>query len=198
MIKSLEEDKFHNCKVILNLSKIKKENRNNYLNLLRISMMYKIETYAIEYVTFYDKGEKNLHDELIAFQLGQLTIDCEKYNPENNKHKIVKQGGDYTFLTTKDFENIPFVDQIDILKLNKGQEIIIEVEIVKSNGDDHVKFQPVSCPRYELNNKDEGIFQFKNLGMYSSLYLVETAMKDIEKAKINENKDRYFKIQVNE
>ena len=106
MIKSLEEDKFHNCKVILNLSKIKKENRNNYLNLLRISMMYKIETYAIEYVTFYDKGEKNLHDELIAFQLGQLTIDCEKYNPENNKHKIVKQGGDYTFLTTKDFENI--------------------------------------------------------------------------------------------
>ena len=52
-------------------------NDNTLVNLVRTTILSEIETYSIEYVTFY-LNDTSLKEEIIALRLGQLPINNEQ------------------------------------------------------------------------------------------------------------------------
>lgn len=144
------------------------------INLLKRSILTKVESYAIEYVSF-DVNTSQRIDEILAHRFGLLVINNQKYiHSELPVHVYVK--GPYSF-TTDDISEIPFTYKTPICELKKNQVIDCYLYIRKGKGEDHVKFKSTSSLRIEEDKNKNYVLKFKNIGLLSSKEIIEQGIK---------------------
>jgi DNA-directed RNA polymerase subunit D len=136
-------------------------------NSFRRAMKSLVPTMAVDYVDFY-MNTSFLYDEIIAHRIGLIPIktDLEKYNlPEkcscggegcpscqvsfrlNVEGPKVVYSGD---LISDDPDVKPVFDNIPIIELYEGQQLMIEAVARLGTGKEHAKFQPVSICAYKI------------------------------------------------
>ena len=130
-------------------------------NAIRRTIMLDVPSLAIENVTIYDNTSA-LFDEIVAHRLGLLPLptdlemlvfreDCacdDEGCPNCTVHYTVSKEGECTVysgdLDAEDASWAVVDDKIPLLRLNKGQRIILEAEAVLGTGKQHAKWQPAS------------------------------------------------------
>jgi DNA-directed RNA polymerase subunit D len=136
-------------------------------NSFRRAMKSLVPTMAVDYVDFY-MNTSFLYDEIIAHRIGLIPIktDLEKYNlPDkcscggegcpscqvsfrlNVEGPKVVYSGD---LISDDPDVKPVFDNIPIIELYEGQQLMIEAVARLGTGKEHAKFQPVSICAYKI------------------------------------------------
>jgi DNA-directed RNA polymerase subunit D len=146
-----------------------------FANALRRSMQSEVMTFAIEDVKIYDNTSA-LFDEMLAHRLGliPLTTDLQSYIPRDRCSCAGKGCAQCTVTLTMSVEGArtvvsddlisqdpvvhPTVGNIPIVKLEKGQKVVLEAYAILSRGLDHSKYQPVTIcgyKNYPLINPDE-------------------------------------------
>ncbi len=138
-----------------------------FANSFRRAMKSLVPTMAVDYVDFY-MNTSFLYDEIIAHRIGLIPIktDLERFNlPEKcscggegcpncqvsfrlnvEGPKIVYSGD----LVSDDPEVRPVFDNIPIIELYEGQQLMIEAVARLGTGKEHAKFQPVSVCFYKI------------------------------------------------
>ncbi len=138
-----------------------------FANSFRRAMKSLVPTMAIDYVDFY-LNTSFLYDEILAHRLGLIPIktNLDKFNlPEkcscggegcplcqvsfrlNVEGPKVIYSGD---LVSDDPETKPVYDNIPIIELYEGQQLMIEAVARLGLGKEHAKFQPVSVCAYRI------------------------------------------------
>ncbi len=136
-------------------------------NSFRRAMKSLVPTMAVDYVDFY-MNTSFLYDEIIAHRIGLIPIktDLERFNlPDkcscggegcpncqvsfrlNVEGPKVVYSGD---LISDDPEVKPVFDNIPIIELYEGQQLMIEAVARLGTGKEHAKFQPVSVCFYKI------------------------------------------------
>ncbi len=136
-------------------------------NSFRRAMKSLVPTMAVDYVDFY-MNTSFLYDEIIAHRIGLIPIktDLERFNlPEkcscggegcpncqvsfrlNVEGPKVVYSGD---LISDDPEIRPVYDNIPIIELYEGQQLMIEAVARLGTGKEHAKFQPVTVCFYKI------------------------------------------------
>ena len=136
-------------------------------NSFRRAMKSLVPTMAVDYVDFYI-NTSYLYDEIIAHRIGLIPIktDLKRFNlPEkcscggegcpncqvsfrlNVEGPKVVYSGD---LISDDPEVRPAFDNIPIVELYEGQQLMIEAVARLGTGKEHAKFQPVSVCYYKI------------------------------------------------
>ncbi|AGK60644.1 DNA-directed RNA polymerase, subunit D [Archaeoglobus sulfaticallidus PM70-1] len=158
-IRILEEDEFR-IKFILKSS-------TAFANSLRRAMKSLVPTLAVDYVDFY-LNTSYLYDEILAHRIGLIPIktDLQRFNFQdkcvcggegcpncqvslrlNIEGPKVVYSGDFI---SEDPEIVPVFDNIPVVELDKGQQIMIEAVARLGTGKEHVKWQPVSLCGYRI------------------------------------------------
>ncbi len=138
-----------------------------FANSFRRAMKSLVPTMAVDYVDFY-MNTSFLYDEIIAHRIGLIPIktDLERFNlPEkcscggegcpncqvsfrlNVEGPKVVYSGD---LISDDPDVKPVFDNIPIIELYEGQQLMIEAVARLGTGKEHAKFQPVSACFYKI------------------------------------------------
>jgi len=138
-----------------------------FANSFRRAMKSLVPTMAIDYVDFY-LNTSFLYDEILAHRLGLIPIktNLNKFNlPEkcscggegcplcqvsfrlNVEGPRIIYSGD---LISDDPETKPVYDNIPIIELYEGQQLMIEAVARLGVGKEHAKFQPVSVCAYRI------------------------------------------------
>ena len=138
-----------------------------FANSFRRAMKSLVPTMAVDYVDFY-MNTSFLYDEIIAHRIGLIPIktDLERFNlPEkcscggegcpncqvsfrlNVEGPKVVYSGD---LVSDDPEIWPVFDNIPIIELYEGQQLMIEAVARLGTGKEHAKYQPVSVCFYKI------------------------------------------------
>lgn len=141
------------------LSFLIKDSNPAFVNALRDAMINKVPTLAIETVEFR-KNNTVLYDEIIAHRLGLIPIktDLKSYElPDECSCKgkgcakcqlkltlIANATGvvQSSKLKSKDPKAGPVSDKIPIVKLLKGQGLVLEATAVLGRGKEHAKWVP--------------------------------------------------------
>lgn len=139
----------------------------SFANSLRRTMKNIVPTLAVDYVDFY-MNTSYLYDEMLAHRIGLIPIktDYGKFNmPEecscdgegcpscqislrlNIEGKKTVYSKDFM---SDDPEITPVFDNIPVVELYEGQQIMIEAVARMGNGREHAKFQPVSVCGYRI------------------------------------------------
>ncbi len=158
-IKILEEDDLK-LKFILNSS-------TAFANSLRRVMKSLVPTMAVDYIDFY-MNTSYLYDEILAHRIGLVPIktDLKKFNlPDkcvcggegcpncqvsfrlNIEGPKLVYSGDFV---SDDPETVPVYDNIPIVELDEGQQLMLEAVARLGIGKEHVKWQPVSRCTYRI------------------------------------------------
>jgi DNA-directed RNA polymerase subunit D len=145
-----------------------------FANSLRRAMQSEVKSFAIEDVKIYDNTSA-LFDEMLAHRLGliPLTSDLQGYVPRNQCSCNNKGCSQCTVTLTMSVEGErtvfsadlisqdpgmrPAADNIPIVKLQKGQKVVLEAGAILNRGIDHSKYQPVTIcgyKNYPLINSD--------------------------------------------
>lgn len=145
-------------------------------NSIRRAMKSLVPVLAVDYVDFY-VNSSNFYDEMIAHRLALLPIktDLRRFNMRESctcegvgcpncqiSFRLNVEGPKVVY--AKDFisddPSIHFAyDEIPVLELFKGQQLMIEAVARLGTGKEHSKFQPVSAcfykiiPEIEINEK---------------------------------------------
>ena len=137
-----------------------------FANALRRAMQSEVKSFAIEDVKIYDNTSA-LFDEMLAHRLGliPLTSDLDGYVSRDRctcDNKGCSQctvtltmsvEGDRTVfssdLISQDPAIRPATDNIPIVKLQKGQKVVLEAYAIMDRGVDHSKYQPVTICGYK-------------------------------------------------
>jgi DNA-directed RNA polymerase subunit D len=159
-IEFLEEDEFK-AKFIISGSSIA------FVNSLRRAMKNMVPTMAVDYVDFYD-NTSYLYDEILAHRIGLIPIktDLKRFNmPDecvcegegcpncqislrlNVEGRKTVYSGDFI---SDDPEIVPVYDNIPVVELFEGQQLMIEAVARLGTGKEHSKFQPVSVCAYRI------------------------------------------------
>lgn len=138
-----------------------------FANSLRRAMKSLVPTMAVDYVVFY-MNTSYIYDEMIAHRLGLIPIktDLERFNlldecvckgegcPNcqvsfrlNVEGPKVVYSGD---LISEDPEIRPVYENIPIVELFEGQQLMIEAVARLGIGKEHAKYQPVSLCYYKI------------------------------------------------
>ncbi len=138
-----------------------------FANSFRRAMKSLVPTMAVDYVVFY-MNTSYLYDEIIAHRIGLIPIktDLERFNmPDkcvcggegcpncqvsfrlNVEGPKVVYSGD---LISEDPEIRPVYDNIPIIELYEGQQLMIEAVARLGTGKEHAKYQPVSACFYKI------------------------------------------------
>ncbi len=130
-------------------------------NAIRRTIMLDVPSLAIENVTIYDNTSA-LFDEIVAHRLGLLPLptdlqmlvfreDCacdDEGCPNCTVHYTVSKEGECTVysgdLNAEDTSWAVVDDKVPLLRLKKGQRIILEAEAILGTGKQHAKWQPAS------------------------------------------------------
>ncbi len=137
-----------------------------FANALRRAMISDVPTLAIEDVRIYDNTSA-LFDEMLAHRLGQIPIktDLEVYTERQSCScdgagctgcsvtytlsaegpKMVTSGD----LIPQDAKAVPVHDNVPIVKLIKGQKLVLEAKAVVNTGKEHAKWQPTLVCGYK-------------------------------------------------
>lgn len=155
------EDEDYKCRFIIHDSSIA------FANSLRRVMKTMVPAMAVDYVDFY-LNTSYLYDEVLAHRIGLIPIktDYEKFNlPENcncggescpncqisfrlnvEDNKTVYSGD----FVSDDPEIVPAYDNIPLVELFEGQQLMMEATARLGTGKEHAKFQPVSICTYRI------------------------------------------------
>ena len=138
-----------------------------FANAWRRAMKSLVPTLAVDYVDFY-LNTSLLYDEIIAHRIGLIPLktDLERYNFQskcvcegegcpncqvslrlNVEGPKVVYSGD---LIPDDPEVKPVYDNIPIVELYEGQQLMLEAVARLGTGREHAKFQPVSVCFYKV------------------------------------------------
>jgi DNA-directed RNA polymerase subunit D len=138
-----------------------------FANSLRRAMKSLVPTMAVDYIDFY-MNTSYLYDEILAHRIGLIPIktDLEKFNmPDkcvcegegcpncqvsfrlNIEGAKVVYSGDFV---SDDPETLPVYDNIPIVELDVGQQLMLEAVARLGTGKEHVKWQPVSSCTYRI------------------------------------------------
>lgn len=137
-----------------------------FANALRRAMISEVPTLAIEDVRIYDNTSA-LFDEMLSHRLGLIPIrtDLAAYVPRSSCScggagctgctvtftlsaegpKTVMSGD----LIPQDVKAVPVQDNIPIVKLTKGQKLVLEAKAVVDTGKEHAKWQPTLICGYK-------------------------------------------------
>lgn len=131
-------------------------------NALRRALMVEVPTLAIDDVKVYENSSV-LFDEILALRLGLIPLrtdkdefvlpeecECEGEGCSQCETKVTLAGEGETTLHSRDLETQPGIEvpyqDIPIVKLTEGQELIIEATAKLGKGREHAKWQPtVAC-----------------------------------------------------
>jgi DNA-directed RNA polymerase subunit D len=137
-----------------------------FANAMRRAMIGEVPTLAIEDVRIYDNTSA-LFDEMLAHRLGLIPIktDLATYTTQDkcscggagcpgctSTYTLSVEGprtvtsGD---LIPQDPKAAPVYDNIPIVKLTKGQKLVIEARAVLNTGREHAKWQPTLVCGYK-------------------------------------------------
>lgn len=137
-----------------------------FANAIRRAMIGEVPTLAIEDVRIYDNTSA-LFDEMLAHRLGLIPIktDLATYTTQDkcscggagcpgctSTYTLSVEGprtvtsGD---LIPQDPKATPVYDNIPIVKLTKGQKLVIEARAVLNTGREHAKWQPTLVCGYK-------------------------------------------------
>lgn len=137
-----------------------------FANALRRAMISDVPTLAIEHVRIYDNTSA-LFDEMLAHRLGliPITTDLKAYTDPASCScggagctacsvtftlsaegpKMVMSGD----LIPQDPRAVPVNDNIPIVKLVKGQKLVLEAKAIVNTGKEHAKWQPTLVCGYK-------------------------------------------------
>jgi DNA-directed RNA polymerase subunit D len=140
--------------------------RPSFANALRRAMVSEVPTLAIDDVRIYDNTSA-LFDEMLAHRLGLIPIKTDlatyslketcacggagcpscsvTYTLSVEGPKTVQSGD----LIPQDPEAVPVHDNIPIVKLTKGQKLVLEARAVLNTGKEHAKWQPTVICGYK-------------------------------------------------
>ena len=137
-----------------------------FANAMRRAMIGEVPTLAIEDVRIYDNTSA-LFDEMLAHRLGliPLTTDLSTYTtqaacscggagcPACTSTYTLSVEGPRTVMSSdlipQDPKAAPVFDNIPIVKLTKGQKLVIEARAVLNTGRAHAKWQPTLVCGYK-------------------------------------------------
>jgi DNA-directed RNA polymerase alpha subunit len=144
-------------------------------NKLRRILLQEIETFAIEYVTFFENSSSR-YDEVISLRLAQCVIDHEKIdlNAESIQGDLEVTGP--ALVTTSDIKVIPFTFETPIVQLANEQKLHCKVVAKKGTGKIHVKWRPVANISFK-EHQDGFKFYVRLIGMMSHERLLRMALE---------------------
>jgi len=137
-----------------------------FANAMRRAMIGEVPTLAIEDVRIYDNTSA-LFDEMLAHRIGliPLTTDLSTYTtqaacscggagcPACTSTYTLSVEGPRTVMSSdlipQDPRAAPVYDNIPIVKLTKGQKLVIEAKAVLNTGRTHAKWQPTLVCGYK-------------------------------------------------
>jgi DNA-directed RNA polymerase subunit D len=137
-----------------------------FANAFRRAMIGKVPTLAIEDVRIYDNTSA-FFDEMLAHRLGLIPIktDLSTYSTQENctcggagcpgctVTFTLSVEGPKTVLSSdlipQDPKATPVYDNIPIVKLAKGQKLVVEARAVLNTGREHAKWQPTLVCGYK-------------------------------------------------
>ncbi len=138
-----------------------------FANSWRRAMKSLVPTMAVDYVDIY-MNTSLLYDEIIAHRIGlvPLKTDLERFNMQdkcvcggegcpscqvslrlNVEGPKMVYSGDFV---SDDPETAPVYDNIPVVQLYEGQQLMIEAIARLGTGREHAKFQPVSVCAYRI------------------------------------------------
>ena len=137
-----------------------------FANAFRRAMIGEVPTLAIEDVRIYDNTSA-LFDEMLAHRIGliPLTTDLSSYSTQDNcscggagcpgctSTYTLSVEGPKTVMSSdlipQDPKAVPVYDNIPIVKLTKGQKLVIEARAILNTGREHAKWQPTLVCGYK-------------------------------------------------
>ena len=137
-----------------------------FANAFRRAMIGEVPTLAIEDVRIYDNTSA-FFDEMLAHRLGLIPIktDLSTYSTQENctcggagcpgctvTFKLSVEGPKTVLssdLIPQDPNATPVYDNIPIVKLAKGQKLVVEARAVLNTGREHAKWQPTLVCGYK-------------------------------------------------
>ena len=140
--------------------------RPSFANALRRAMISEVPTLAIDDVRIYDNTSA-LFDEMLAHRLGLIPIitDLDTYSlkeacacggagcPGCSVTYTLSVEGPKTVLSSdlipQDPKAVPVHDNIPIVKLTKGQKLVLEARAELNTGKEHAKWQPTTVCGYK-------------------------------------------------
>lgn len=144
-------------------------------NKLRRIFLNEIETFAIEYVSFYENISSR-YDEIIALRLAQLVIDHNKidFTLEKLEGNLEKEGP--SIVKSSDIKGIPFTYETPILELASNEKISCFMIAKKGRSKTHVKWRPVA--NVSFTQEEKGFrFYIRLLGMLEPETLIRKAVE---------------------
>ena len=140
--------------------------RPSFANALRRAMVSEVPTLAIDDVRIYDNTSA-LFDEMLAHRLGLIPIKTDLATYSRKETCACEGAGcpscsvTYTLsvegpktvvsgdLIPQDPEAVPVHDNIPIVKLTKGQKLVLEARAILNTGKEHAKWQPTVICGYK-------------------------------------------------
>ena len=137
-----------------------------FANAFRRAMIGEVPTLAIEDVRIYDNTSA-LFDEMLAHRIGLIPLktDLSSYSTQDNcscggagcpgctSTYTLSVEGPKTVMSSdlipQDPKAIPVYDNIPIVKLTKGQKLVIEARAILNTGREHAKWQPTLVCGYK-------------------------------------------------
>lgn len=137
-----------------------------FANALRRAMISEVPTLAIEDVRIYDNTSA-LFDEMLAHRLGLIPIktDLATYSRKETcacggagcpgcsvTYTLSAEGPKMVTsndLIPQDPKAVPVYNNIPIVKLTKGQKLVIEARAILNTGKEHAKWQPTVVCGYK-------------------------------------------------
>ncbi len=137
-----------------------------FANAFRRAMIGEVPTLAIEDIRIYDNTSA-LFDEMLAHRVGLIPLktDLSSYSTQENcscggagcpactSTYTLSVEGPRTVMSSdlipQDPKAAPVYDNIPIVKLTKGQKLVIEAKAVLNNGRAHAKWQPTLVCGYK-------------------------------------------------
>ena len=137
-----------------------------FANAFRRAMIGEVPTLAIEDVRIYDNTSA-LFDEMLAHRLGLIPIktDLSSYSTQEKctcggagcpgctvVYTLSAEGPRMVSsndLIPQDPKAVPVYDNVPIVKLTKGQKLVLEAKAVLNTGREHAKWQPTLVCGYK-------------------------------------------------
>lgn len=137
-----------------------------FANAFRRAMIGEVPTLAIEDVRIYDNTSA-LFDEMLAHRIGLIPLktDLSSYSTQDNcscggagcpgctSTYTLSVEGPRTVMSSdlipQDPKAVPVYDNIPIVKLTKGQKLVIEARAILNTGREHAKWQPTLVCGYK-------------------------------------------------
>jgi len=137
-----------------------------FANAFRRAMIGEVPTLAIEDVRIYDNTSA-LFDEMLAHRIGLIPLktDLSSYSTQDNcscggagcpgctSTYTLSVEGPKTVMSSdlipQDPKATPVYDNIPIVKLTKGQKLVIEAKAILNTGREHAKWQPTLVCGYK-------------------------------------------------